>query len=229
MVTQRRFGEVEDCCQAWHAGADQRPRPLWPRSLGGTPHGLPTVRQGSCRVLSVRDECGRRPLRRATADCQWPSLRSDRVCLARSATALNPLRGSCAALRPAGDRRGDRAGSPRGPAGSWPAYHQELHGRGPGSRSGNPSTLRVETASVAEHRAGDVGQPIGYRAPGARVSMAASAQRPVLIVAHRITLGSNPSPVEGRVAQPVVGGQTARHDRALARTAGNRRHPTSAA
>lgn len=51
-----------------------------------------------------------------------------------------------------------RAGGPRGPARSWPAYHQELQGRGSGSGSGNPTTLRVKTASVAEHRAGDVDQ-----------------------------------------------------------------------
>ncbi len=64
------------------------------------------------------------------------------------------------------------------------------------SRGHSLGTGRVEAGSIAEHRAGDVEQAVGHRTQGTGVSVAAGAQSAVLAVAHRITLGSHPSPVE---------------------------------
>ena len=97
------------------------------------------------------------------------------------------------------------------------------------SRGHSLGTVRVEAGSIAEHRAGDVEQAVGHRTQGTGVSVAAGAQSAVLAVAHRITLGSNPSPVEGSLTQPVMGGETARHDHAPAGPAGDRRHAAEAA
>ena len=44
-----------------------------------------------------------------------------------------------------------------------------------GSRSGDADTLRIETGSVAEHRAGNVEQAVGHRTQGAGVSVTAAA------------------------------------------------------
>ena len=69
-----------------------------------------------------------------------------------------------------------------------------------GSRGGNPDTVRVETGAVAQHRAGDVEQAVGHRAQGARVSVTAGAQRLILGVADRITLGGDAGRSPGRSA-----------------------------
>ncbi len=97
------------------------------------------------------------------------------------------------------------------------------------SRGHSLGTVRVEAGSIAEHRAGDVEQAVGYRTQGTGVSVAAGTQSAVLAVAHRITLGSNPSPVAGSLTQPVMGSETARHDHAPAGPAGDRRHAAEAA
>ena len=73
--------------------------PLWRRSRFvaalemATRKGLPTVLQAafSCCLRGRDDGCH-----------QVPSLHSERVHHARSATAVNPLRGSSAPLRPSG-------------------------------------------------------------------------------------------------------------------------------
>ena len=64
----------------------------------------------------------------------------------------------------------------------------ELRAMKPGSRSGRADTLRIETGSGAEHRAGDVEQAVGHRAQGAGVPVAAAAQLPILVVADRVAL-----------------------------------------
>ena len=79
------------------------------------------------------------------------------------------------------------------------------YGRGSGSGSTHPGTMRVEAGTVAEHCAGDVQQAVGHRAQGARVSVAPGAQRLVLAVADRITLDGDARPIEDGVAQSVVG------------------------
>ena len=108
-----------------------------------------------------------------------------------------------------------------------------LRGRCPagvfGSRGSRPGTVRVEAGSISEHRAGDVEQAVGYRTQGAGVPVAAGAQGAVLAVARRIPLGSHPSPVECSLTQPVMGGETARHDQAPAGAAGDWRHAAEAA
>ena len=120
------------------------------------------------------------------------------------------------------------------------AVAEELRARDPGSGSrsrgggygfglGCLGTVGVEAGAGAEHRAGDVEQAVGHRAQSARVSVAPGAERPVLVVADGIALGSDAGPVVGGVAQPVVGRLAPGHDHALARTAGDRSHPAQTA
>ena len=45
--------------------------------------------------------------------------------------------------------------------------------RGSAGSPGGPDTVRVETDSIAQHRAGNAEQAVGHRAQGARVSVAA--------------------------------------------------------
>ena len=86
------------------------------------------------------------------------------------------------------------------------------------SRGHSLGTVRVEAGSIAEHRAGDVEQAVGHRTQGTGVSVAAGAQSAVLAVAHQITLGSNPSPVEGSLTQPVMGACRSLYWRSSAQT-----------
>ncbi len=69
--------------------------------------------------------------------------------------------------------------------------------------------MRVEASAVAQYRAGDVEQAVGHRAQRARVSVAAGAQRLMLVVADGIALGGDAGPAVGGVAQPVVSRRTA--------------------
>ena len=57
----------------------------------------------------------------------------------------------------------------------WDIQTPKLRAAEPGSRSGNPDTVRVETGAVAQHCAGDVEQAVGHRAQGAGVSVAATS------------------------------------------------------
>ena len=98
-----------------------------------------------------------------------------------------------------------------------------------GSGSSNTGTVRIEAGTVAEHRTGDVEQAVGHRAQGARVSVATGAQRHVLAVADRIALDGDARPIEDSVAQSVVGRPPLCHEQSLARTPGDRSHPTQAA
>ena len=98
-----------------------------------------------------------------------------------------------------------------------------------GSASRDPGTVRVETGAVTEHCASDVQQAISNRAEGATVTVAASAQRPVLAVADRIELHGDARPMEDSVPESAVRRQATLHEQAPTRALRDRSHPAPAA
>ena len=89
--------------------------------------------------------------------------------------------------------------------------------------------MGIEEFALAQHGAAHGEQPVGDRAQGASVRMAALAQGPILGAADGIVLDRDAAPVIGGVDQARLGGPAAEDPPCLAGALGDRGHPAQAA
>ena len=95
--------------------------------------------------------------------------------------------------------------------------------------AGGGRAVGIEEFALAQHGAAHGEQPVGDRAQGASVRMAALAQGPILGAADGIVLDRDAAPVIGGVDQARLGGPAAEDPPCLAGALGDRGHPAQAA